>query len=184
MKLKIVTVLICLNCYSLFAKEPLNTIGIAFGLGQTNHTFKDNMGDEILIDNVFGSTKISYNYLFSENWAFDSNYLTADSTRASILFDDLVSRKLSLNEVSLGIKGILKASEHNDFFVRLNASSYSYKIKKKSFKLLDEKGIGAIIGIGWQYHFDNGLQLNISYDYHRLGKVNYYFGNYGIAYRF
>ena len=184
MKLKIVSILICLNCYSLFAEEKLHTIGVSTGFGSSQDTFKDSAGQELLVDDVSGTTEFTYNYKFSENWVVDINYLTANSTRASFIFDLFLDNKFSMNEVSLGIKGILPLSEHNDFFVRLDASSYNYKIKNDTTRLIDKNGVGAVAGLGWQYHFDNGLQFNVAYNYHNLGNVNFVFGSLGVAYRF
>ena len=184
MKIKTFAILSALIISPLMADDKLHSIGIATGIGSSQDTFKDSSGQELLVDDLSGTTEFSYNYKFAENWALDVNYLTANSTRASFIFDLFLDNKFSMNEISLGVKGTLPLSEHNDFFIRLNASSYNYKIKNDIARLIDKNGIGAVAGLGWQYHFDNGLQFNVSYNYHNLGNIDFNFGSFGIAYRF
>lgn len=188
MKIKLLTIIFGLFACSLFAQNQVHTIGVSTGLGigSNSNTFTDSMGQELIVDDISGATEFSYNFRLTENWAIDANYLTANGNRSSFLIvDTFLNDKFSMDEFSLGLKGILPVSEHNDFFIRLNLSSYHYDVKNNSNRLINKSGIGSVAGIGWQYHFNNGLQFGTSYNYHQLGSnVKEIFGNIGLSYRF
>ncbi|MCF6436263.1 porin family protein [Pseudoalteromonas sp. MMG022] len=147
-----------------------------------------------------GSLYIYYNYQFDSIWAlelglnggseaddWDCKDITNDKfvcNRNDNLLFELDANKLDYNNFVVAAKGQYKITDNSHFYGKLGAQLYDYEIAQNSKKLKEDDGMGLFAEAGWQYDWDNGIALNIGWQYMDMGDLDTSSLAVGISYRF
>ena len=100
------------------------------------------------------------------------------------LLFNLNANQLDYENYALSIRGQYPLSERNSLFVRIGGHFYDYEIAKSGVKVASQDGIGLISQAGWQYQWDSGVAMQVSYEYTGMGDLETFTLSSGIAYRF
>ncbi|TMO65006.1 porin family protein [Pseudoalteromonas aurantia] len=141
-----------------------------------------------------------YNYQFNAVWAFEAGISTGSESddwkckeitnnkftcdRQDELLFDLKANKLDYSNFITAAKGQYQLTENNHIYAKLGAQFYEYEIAQSSKILVDEDGVGIFAEAGWQYDWDNGVAVNLAWQYMDMGDLEVNTLGVGLSYRF
>lgn len=143
---------------------------------------------------------VYYNYQLDKIWALEAGInggSESDKWHCTELNDDkftcdrtdnllfnLNANKLKYSNIVGAGKAQYQLTENNYVYGKLGVQFYEYEIAQASKKLVDEDGIGVFAEAGWQYDWDNGVAMNVAWQYMDMGDLDVNTLGVGLSYRF
>ncbi|KAF7775170.1 hypothetical protein PCIT_a1296 [Pseudoalteromonas citrea] len=174
--------------------DEQHRVGIQLSGGSASYKSSNQDGDGV------GQLYTYYNYQFDSTWAFEAGINVgseADDWKCKEINDrkftcdrndnllfNLNANKLDYSNFVTAAKGQYQLTENNYVYAKLGAQFYEYEIANATKTLIDEDGMGLFAEAGWQYDWDNGIAVNVAYQYIDMGDLDINTLGVGISYRF
>ncbi|MBQ4848118.1 porin family protein [Pseudoalteromonas sp. MMG005] len=174
--------------------DEQHRVGIQVSGGGASYKSSSQDGDGV------GQVYAYYNYQLDSTWALEAGISTGSEAddwtckeltnskfvcdRNDELLFDLNANKVDYSNFVAAGKGQYQLTENNYIYGKLGAQFYNYEIARGNNKLVDEDGVGLFAEAGWQYDWDNGVAVNIAWQYIDMGDLDVNTLGAGISYRF
>lgn len=160
--------------------------GVAIG----SQTFDQETGGETGGDNY--SFDGYYRYMTNDNYGFEAGVFGGTGGVVSVLSDVLTTEGDAKDMAYTGVRAVaygqMHLSQSNLFYAKLGAS-----VNRLTYTLQGPAGAGTDVrhsgvdfygAAGWGYQFDNGLGINLEYQYVPVQKLTVKNVFFGLNYRF
>ena len=174
--------------------EDKHKVGIQLSGGGASYKGSSKDGDGV------GQAYIYYNYQFSPILALEiglNGGKEADDWKCTEENDnkftcinndkplfDLDANKLEYGNIVVAGKGKYALTTNNSVYGKLGVNFYDYEIKQNSKILNSDDGVGLFAELGWEYSFNNGIGVNVAYQYTDMGSLDTSTLGVGLSYRF
>ncbi|WP_105167700.1 porin family protein [Pseudoalteromonas sp. T1lg23B] len=169
-------------------------IGVQLQGGDAEYKNSSQDGDGV------GSLYLYYNYQFDSTWAleiginggseaddWDCKDITNDKfvcNRNDNLLFELDANKLDYSNFVVAAKGQYQITDNSHFYGKLGVQLYDYEIAQNSKILKEDDGLGLFAEAGWQYDWDNGIAVNVGWQYMDMNDLDTSSLAFGVSYRF
>ncbi|WP_448565774.1 outer membrane beta-barrel protein [Thalassotalea ganghwensis] len=184
----------CISMNTMANTESPHRVGLDLLGG--NAKYKGKSGDVAI-----GASYLYYNYQFNKDFAFELGLqggeeiddwscteLSDDEWRClnkSKPMFDFNANHLDFSSIVTALKWQLATSKNNSFYAKAGIQFYDYDFSRNKTQLVEDDGVGIVLGAGWQYQWDNGIGINAGLVYQTMGDLKPQdMLNFGISYHF
>jgi hypothetical protein len=173
--------------------EP-TTHSIGYQVAGGGIEYKGDDGGQVGHGYLYYNYKIMPNYYLevgliggedANDWECNQNQ--QDTTNCFSDYDDtydLAADNFDYDAVVVAIKTDMSLSKRNRLYAKVGASFYEYSFDLYKTEIVDEDGVGLFLEAGWEYKFDGGVGLNVSFQHQDLGDLEMASLNFGLSYSF
>ncbi len=162
-----------------WADEPRSTIGFRGHMGKTDA--------RMLSRKTLWHVGATYLFNMTPSLSLGFTYVGGATNKGFISFDS----SLVYRAYGITAEGRLPLSQRNNLYARLSGLLYDHEHENFTGKVgatgavTQQHGAGVSTAVGWLMRFNNGVGLELGYEYMRLGsKIDAHTGSFGISYSF
>ncbi|MCG7551456.1 porin family protein [Pseudoalteromonas sp. Of7M-16] len=174
--------------------DDKHRVGAQLSGGSASYKSSSQDGDGV------GQLYVYYNYQFDPTWALevglngggdsdkwectDTQNRKFTCTQLNKTLFEIGANDLEYGNLIVAAKGQYKLTERNSLYGKLGANFYDYELNRGSKTLEEDDGVGFVAELGWQYDWQNGMAMNVNYQYLDMGDLDVSALGVGVSYRF